>query len=235
MRHNQRGIFILLYFTIIAIYVIAVMKPVRTAGSMVQIASEMLREPGPLQLFAANGDILYRGIHGPILNDVEDRIEYTWFKVLDWGDTATISASVYKNVLNELGSLVRRKNPPAVWANSKWNYVYNPVGESRFSDLLPESNKQRSTDSSVYTLSRQQDESHTSFKYIIKPDKLLILLQRGYFNVAEKKGNYTTVDFFEPIAEAPSEPNGSRAQTISARVYVDDSLNILIEPCGFAF
>src|SRR5690606_31924921 len=99
---------LLLLFVIQIVYVI---RPVRTMKTMETIAREKLMEE-PFYLFTNKYENLYRDIEGPIITDRQNRVEFTWYKVLEWGDTASISALVYKNFLNEFSGAFRAKNEP---------------------------------------------------------------------------------------------------------------------------
>lgn len=92
MRKKIIWIIILIILTMLFVLIV---KPIRTTRVMENIAKEMLMEEGPLQLFSDNNEPIYEGIEGPIVTDMQERVEYTWYKVLEWGDTASISAFVY--------------------------------------------------------------------------------------------------------------------------------------------
>lgn len=205
-------------------------KPIRTKRVMENIAKEMLMEKGPLQLFSNNNESLYEGIEGPIVIDRKERVEYTWYKVLEWGDTASISSFVYKSFLNEFSGIFRAKNPASVTADSKWYYVNVPEGISKFEDILPEQYKKERIDFSRYKLYNKLSKISDSVNFIIIPDRLFYFLQKGYFTVEEKSDTYTIVDFYEPIANIIHKNKKDTITTMSAKVFVNDSLEVLIMP-----
>jgi hypothetical protein len=227
MRKKIIWIFI---FTIFTILLVLILKPIRTTRIMENIAKEMLIEEGPLKLFSDNGEPIYEEIKGPIVTDRQERVEYTWYKVLQWGDTASISAFVYKNFMKEFSGIFRKKNPPSVSADSKWYYVYVPEGISKFADLLPQQHYKQERDFSKYKLYYSQKEMSDSINFIVRPTQLFYFLQKGYFTVVEKHDNYTVVDFYEPIAAIGGSQANDPISTMSAKVYVNDSYEVLITP-----
>lgn len=207
-----------------------VIKPIRTTRVMENIAKEMLMEEGPLQLFSDNDEPIYEGIEGPIITDMQEIVEYTWYKVLEWGDTASISAFVYSNYLNEFSGIFRVKNPPSVAADVKWYYVYIPEGISKFTDILPKKYDSCSIDVSVFEFNSKQERIADSIDFIIKPYRLFFFLQKGHFQIVEKNDDYTIVDFYEPIANIVNKPTDEPISTMSAKIFVNDSLELLIVP-----
>lgn len=146
---------------------VLIVKPIRTTRVMENIAKEMLMEEGPLQLFSDNNEPIYEGIEGPIVTDMQERVEYTWYKVLEWGDTASISAFVYNSCLNEFSGIFRAKNPPSVTADIKWYYVYVPEGISKFTDILPKKYDSYSIDVSVFEFNSKQEKIADSINFIM--------------------------------------------------------------------
>ncbi len=197
---------------------------------MESIAREMLTEEGPLKLFSDSDEPIYKGIKGPVVIDRQERVEYTWYKVLHWGDTASISAFVYKNFLKEFSGIFRKKNPPSVTADIKWYYVYVPEGISKFADVLPPQQEKKAIDSSKYKPYQRQNEIADSINFTVIPDRLFYFLQKGYFTVIEKNDRYTIVDFYEPIANMIHRRTNDTISTMSAKVFVKDSLEVLILP-----
>jgi hypothetical protein len=197
---------------------------------MQDIAMEMLMEEGPLKLFSDNYQPIYEEIEGPIVTDRQVRVEYTWYKVLDWGDTATISAYVFKNILTEFFCIFSKKNPVSTSADDKWYYVYVANGISKFGDVLPNKHKKGAIDSSKYKPYYRKNEIPDSIKFIVESDKLFYFLQKGYFTVVEKNDDYTLVDFYEPIANIAHKYTNETTSTMSAKVFVNDSLELLIVP-----
>jgi hypothetical protein len=207
-----------------------IVKPIRTNRVMENIAKEMLMEQGPLQLFSDNNEPIYEGIEGPIVIDWKERIEYSWYKVLEWGDTASISAFVYKNFLNEFSGIFRANNPPSVTANSKWYYVYVPDGISKFTDILHTRHTNKVVDVPAFKLYQKQEDMLDTLNFIVNPNRLFFFLQKGYFQIVEKNDDYTIVDFYEPIAYMGHRCTNKTTSTMSAKVFFNDSLEILIVP-----
>ena len=216
--------------TILIMLFMLIVKPIRTKRVMENIAKEMLMEQGPLQLFSDNNEPIYEGIEGPIIIDREERVEYTWYKVLEWGDTASISSFVYKSFLNEFSGIFRAKNPASVTADSQWYYVYVPEGISKFEDILPEQYKKTGIGSSNFKSYHRQNEIADSINFTVLPERLFYFLLKGYFTVVEKNDDYTIVDFYEPIANIVHKLTDETIPTISAKLFVNDSLEVLILP-----
>jgi len=227
MRKKIIWIIILIVLTMLFVLIV---KPIRTTRVMENIAKEMLMEEGPLKLFSDNNEPIYEGIEGPIVTDMQERVEYTWYKVLEWGDTASISAFVYNSCLNEFSGIFRAKNPPSVTADIKWYYVYVPEGISKFTDILPKKYDSYSIDVSVFEFNSKQEKIADSINFIINPDRLFFFLQKGHFQIVEKNDDYTIVDFYEPIANIVDKHTVETISTMSAKVFVNDSLELLIMP-----
>lgn len=216
--------------TILIMLFVLIVKPFRTTRVMENIAKEMLMEEGPLHLFSDNGEPIYEGIEGPIITYYQKRVEFTWYKVLEWGDTASISAFVNKNFLQEYSGIFRAKNPPSVTADVKWYYVYVPEGISKFTDILPKKYDSCSIDVSVFGINSKQERIADSIDFIINPDRLFFFLRKGHFQIVEKNDNYTIVDFYEPIANIVHKHTDETISTMSAKVFVTDSLELFILP-----
>lgn len=227
MRKNLHWIII---STISVILFILIVKPIRTNSVMENIAKQMLTEEGPLQLFSENGEPIYEGIGGPKVTDRNEITEYTWYKVLEWGDTAKISAFVYKNFLNEFSGVFRKKNPPSVAADRKWYYVYIPNGISKFTDLLPNKHFVTPVDLNVFKLHSSQSNISDSISFIVSPNRLLFFLKKGYFEIVDKNDDYSIVDFYEHIAYNGPNIINENNSTISAKVVFNDSFEVIIMP-----
>lgn len=206
------------------------LKPIRTMGVMEKMAREALVDDGPFKLFSDDGKPIYNGIEGPIITDNQDRVKFTWYKVLEWGDTAKISAYVYKNFLIELNGVFRKKNPPSVAADEQWQYVYLSDGISKFTDVIPQKYKNETQDAFKVKYYHNQNETSDSIKFIIMQDRLFYFLQKGYFSVEEKNNDYTTVEFYEHIANIVHKRTNQKLDTRFAKVFVNDSLEVIIVP-----
>jgi hypothetical protein len=227
----KRKIIWIIIFTILFILFVLIVKPIRTTRGMENIAKEMLMKEGPLKLFSNNYEPIYNGIEGPKVIDRQDRIEYIWFKVLEWGDTASISAFVYKNFLKEISGILRKKNPPSVTADIKWYYVYMPKGISEFKEILPKRFDRYVGDFSVFKICPSQKKIGDSINLIVDPNRLLFFLKKGHFQIVEKNDIYTIIDFYEPIANIVHRQTNNSISTMSAKVFINDSLEVLILPC----
>lgn len=197
-----------IFLSLLIIQIFRAVRPIRTPEIMEDIAKEklMCKDNGILRLFSYNGEVIYKGIKGPIINDRQERVEYTWYKVLEWGDTARVSSFVYKNVFMELAGIFRAKNPPDVTANSQWDYVYlESKGRTtaKFSDIFPDS-VIYPNDTTIYKLHPKQYELKDTIKFIVSPRLLFYFLKKGYYFVMEKHNDYTIVEFYEPIANITS-------------------------------
>lgn len=233
MKKNKITLkFILILFITIWLYYI--IKPIRTMSVMECIAKDKLMDDGPLKLFSGNHKPIYQEIEGPIVTDRKERVEFTWYKILEWGDTAHISAFVYKNFLRDLnfmGLLFEGDTEPAdVTADIKWYYVYVPEGISKFIDILPNQYKNKSIELSEFKLYSQQTNKADSIIFIINPDRLFYFLQKGHFQIVEKNNNYAIVDFYQPIANIINKHTNDTISTMSAKVFFNDSLEVFILP-----
>ncbi len=226
----RKKIIWIIIVTIFIILFVLIVKPIRTTIVMENIAKEMLMEEGPLKLFSDNYEPIYEGIEGPVVTDRQKRIEYTWYKVLEWGDTASISAFVYKNFLIEFAGIFRKKNPTSTSADGKWYYVYVPEGISKFVDILPNQHEKNTIDSLKYKPYYRQNETSDSIKFIVNINRLFFFLQKGYFTVVEKNDTCTIIDFYEPIANIVHKHTKDTITTMSAKVFVNDFLEVLIIP-----
>jgi hypothetical protein len=216
--------------SVFIILFILIVKPIRTKGVMENIAMEMLMKDGPLKLFTVNYEPIYEDIKGPIITERQEIVEYTWYKVLNWGDTASISAYVYKNFITEFLGIINKKNPVSASADGKWYYVYLANGISKFEDILSNQHKKSAINFSKYQPFNRKNEIPDSIKFTIGPDRLFYFLQKGYFTVLEKNDTYTIVEFYEPIANIVQRYKNDTMSTMSAKVYVDDSLKVHIMP-----
>src|SRR5690606_38541281 len=111
----------------------------------------------------------------------------------EWGDTASISALVYKNFLNEFSGAFRAKNEPDVTADIKWYYIYVPEGISKFTDIIPPQYDNKAVVD--FKLNKEQESQADSIIFSIDAEGLLFFLKEGHFQVVEKQTEYTIVDF----------------------------------------
>ena len=55
-------------------------------------------------------------------------------------------------------------------------------------------------------------------------------MRKGHFQIVENNDDYTIVDFYEPIANIVDKHTVETISTMSAKVFVNDSLELLIMP-----
>lgn len=214
---------------IILIVAIIYIKPIRTVKIMEEIAKDELREP-PLGLFTEAYYNAYKGqeLDGPLIIDKGRHIEFQWYKVLKWGDTASVYANVYKYP----NSFSWRDN--FFWTNIGMNeyfYYYSfQNGTSKFEDILPSTHKKGVSDSLKYKPYYAQNKVADSISFIINIERLFYFLQKGYFIIIEKNDDYTVVDFYEPIANIIYKHSNDTISTMSAKIFFNDSLEVFIIP-----
>jgi len=217
--------------TLLYIWLVLVIRPIRTKETMALIAKDKLTDMAPLELISQ--------LEGPLIFDSKSRMKYTWYKVLEWGDTATISAWVYKCFLEDINifKIINRnhKEPPDVAANEKWYYIYVPNGISDFNDIFPINYSIKSNDTSLFKLSNKQGDWLDSITFSINPEMLLYFLKKGHFQVVRKNEKYVTVDFYQTIARIGSNHNRNAIETRSANIFLVNTLEILIIPFDVPF
>ena len=204
---------------LIIIVLFIAIRPIRTKSIIRSIAeNEFINE--------LKKDSLRKQLYGPIISEKEKYSEFKWYKVLEWGDTAAIYIDVYKNPFdNNWGNFLF----PRITMNYQWYYFLFPNGTSKFEDILPIQYEKRAIKSSDFKL-YTKNEIADSIRFIVKPDRLFYFLQKGYFSVIEKNENYTIVDYYEPIANVVHKHKNDVTSTMSAKVFVNDSLEVLIIP-----
>jgi len=184
---------------------------------------------GELENYLGEGfDTVYK-IKGPIVNNSKE--EYTtfqWYKVLSWGDTA----SVFVDVSQNLASFSWRDNYffPRITMNYQWNYLIGSI--SKLDTILPSK-----FDESIYLniqlkLYPNHDKYFEGSELTIEPERLFFFLKEGYFRILNKKYDYTIIEFYEPIGNVFYR-NGNKQNatfTLGAKVFVNDAFEILIVP-----
>jgi hypothetical protein len=225
----RKNIIWIITLTILIVLFVLIVKPIRTMKVMESIAKNELMDE-PFYLFTDKYKNLYKNVEGPIVIYRQDRVQFTWYKVLEWGDTASISAFLYKNFLIEFTGIFRSQNPSSVTADTKWYYVYVPEGISKFTEILPKRYDSNATDVSVFKLCPKQGKIADSINFIINPNRLLFFLKKGHFFIVEKNDIYTIIDFYEPIANINHRHTNESISTMSAKVFFNDSLEVLIMP-----
>jgi hypothetical protein len=172
-------------------------------------------------------DSLRKQLIGPVIIDNGVYIEFKWYKVLEWGDTSAIYIDVFRSPFKNNWS---NFFTPKITMDWQWYYFTFPNGTSKFGNILPNTNGKKADDSSKYKLYHKQNEIADSMKFTVIPDRLFYFLQKGYFTVVEKKDTYTIVDFYESIANIVHKHTNENLSTMSAKVFVNDSLGVIIMP-----
>lgn len=219
----KRFIKILLPVSLIIFIAFLILKP-RSEKRTEKIANKVL-----INYLGEGFDTTNYNVVGPLVN--VKNAEYTsfqWYKVLPWGDTA----SIYIDVFKRINSFSWRDNYfwPRITMNYKWNYLLGSLSNPE--DVLPLRFKDKIYLNNQLKLYPNQETCTDSTELLISPDWLFFFLKKGYFRVFDKKENYTVVEFLEPIGNIICI-NGDKIDTISsigAKVYVNDHFEVLIEP-----
>lgn len=168
-------------------------------------------------------------LKGPIIEKANNQnLIFQWYKVLSWGDTA----SIFIQVSPYLTSLTWRDRYfwPAINMNHQWNYLLGPITE--FKEVLPLNFNKKDSLATQLRLDSNHKTNTDSTKLLITPDKLFFFLKEGYFRVLDKKKDYTIVGFHEPIADVFYN-NGNKKDTLltpGAAIFVNETSEILIVP-----
>ena len=210
---------ILLRLLVLTVFILV--RPIRTKYIMKSIA---INEFENIQIY----DTLRKQLVGPVITEKDNYMEFKWYKVLDWGDTSAIHIDVYKRPtsFSWRDSFIW----PRITMNHQWYYFLFPLGLSKFEDILPLEQKKTEIDLAKYKLTYNDSISSELINFAVLPDRLFYFLQKGHFNFVEQNDNCTIVDFYEPIANIANKDNKESIITTSAKVYVNDSFEILIMP-----
>ncbi|MCE2972283.1 MAG: hypothetical protein LW852_02445 [Sediminibacterium sp.] len=208
-------------FGLIVIILFVLIRPIRTKSVMKSIAKD---EFDDIQVY----DSLRKHLIGPLITNKGEYYEFKWYKLLEWGDTAAVHIDVYKKP----SSFSWRDDFywPRVTMNYQWYYFLFPQGISKFADILPEQYKKEGIDSSKYKPYHGQSEIADSIHFTVIPDRLFYFLQKGYFTIVEKNDTYTIVDFYEPIANIVHKHKKDTITTMSAKVFMNDSMEVFMIP-----
>jgi len=205
----------------LTLFVLLIIRPIRTTSVMKGIAENEFEN---VSIY----DTLRKQLLGPVITDKGKYSEFKWYKVLEWGDTA----AVYIDVFKRPNSFSWRDDFfwPRITMNYQWYYFLFPKGTSKFIDILPNQYTNKKISISDFRLYNKQENVADSIKYVIKLDKLFFFLQKGYFQVMDKQENYIAIDFYEPVANIVHKDKNDTILTMSAKVFVNDSLEVLIMP-----
>jgi hypothetical protein len=214
------GIILTIVLIIILLYIIV--KPIRTTGVLKNIAQ---REFQNIPMY----DSLRKQLKGPIIIEKNKYNEFMWYRVLDWGDTAAIYIDVYKYPT----SFSWRDDYfwPRITMNYQWGYLTSG-SISTFKDVLPLKFKKNTMILSSLQLFPNQEKYYENSEVSISPDRLFYFLKKGYFEVLEKKEDYTVVAFYQPMGNvyARTQNKIDTINTMSAKVLINDAFEVLIIP-----
>lgn len=219
----KRFIKIILPISIVIFIAFVFLKP-RSEKRMEKIAYKELAN-----YLGERFDTTNYNLVGPLVNN--KNTEYTsfqWYRVLPWGDTASIYIDVFKRI--NTFSWRDIYFWPRITMNYQWNYLMG--SPSKMEDILPLGLKDTTRLKHKISFSLKQDTLSDSTELLMPAKKLFYFLQNGFFNVLDKKENYTIVEFFEPIGNIHII-NGDKCDslsTVGAKVYVNDHLEVSIEP-----
>lgn len=174
-------------------------------------------------------DSLRIQLTGPVIHDKGAYTSHTWFKVLEWGDTAMLHIDVYKRPQ----SFSWRDNFfwPRITMNYKWYYFVLQGDSSKLKGLLPDKGIRIPLEAlqlDVVQFNRVHNPQKVAF--LVPPEMLLILLKKGYFTLLEKNQTHTIVEFYEPIANVRKNGLSPKTWVSSAKVSINDSLQIFVDP-----
>lgn len=213
---------ILLTNVLIIILLCFIVKPIRTTSVLSNIAQ---REFQNIPVY----DSLRKQLKGPIILKKNKYYEFMWYRVLDWGDTAAIFIDVYKYPT----SFSWRDDYfwPRITMNYQWAYLTSGA-ISKFEDVLPPKYENLPLIMSSIKLSPNQEKYFESAELSIIPDRLFWFLKKGYFEVLEKKEDYTVVTFYQPIGNVyVRTPNKiDTINTMSAKLLINEAFEVLILP-----
>lgn len=213
---------IILTIVVIIILICLIIKPIRTTGVLSDIAQ---REFQNIPMY----DTLRKQLKGPIILNKNKFNEFMWYSVLDWGDTAAIYIDVYKYP----ASFSWRDNYfwPRITMNYQWGYLTSgPI--STFKDVLPLKYENNTVILSSLQLLTNQEKYYESSEVSISPDRLFYFLKKGYFEIIEKKEDYTVVAFYQPIGNVylKTQNKIDTINSMSAKVIINETFEVLIIP-----
>lgn len=155
-------------------------------------------------------------------NESGDGLIFTWIYILDSGDTARANIELIKT------KRLLRDERPSIYYNSKFSYIFK--SDRDLPNLLPNKYKLDSDYIGRLSLSKEQNHIDTlgNIMFIIAPDRLYDFLTRGYYKVLARYDNYTSITFYESIADL--SVNNKIESTRTAKIIFNDSSDVLILP-----
>jgi hypothetical protein len=206
---------------LIIIFLIVVIKPIRTKSVMNSIAEDVFED---ILIY----DSLRKQLESPVISDKGKYLDFKWYKVLKWGDTSIVHIEVYKWP----SSFSWRDHFywPRTTMNYQWNYFLFPNGTSKFTNLLDNKDDKKVIDKFAFKPYSKNLKIADSINFIVKPEQLFFFLQKGYFQIIDNWDSCVFIDFYEPIAKISHKYKNYSTATISAKIYVYDSLELVILP-----
>ncbi|MBU1369580.1 MAG: hypothetical protein KJ578_03815 [Bacteroidetes bacterium] len=218
---NKR-IGIILTVVVIIILLYSIVKPIRTPCVISNIAQ---REFQNIPMY----DSVRKQLKGPIILKKNKYSEFMWYRVLDWGDTAAIYIDVYKYPT----SFSWRDDYfwPRITMNYQWGYLASG-SMSTFKDVLPLKYENNTMILSSLQLFPNQENYYESSEVSISPEGLFYFLKKGYFEVLEKKEDFTVVAFYQPIGNVyvRTQNKIDTVNTMTAKVLINEAFEVLIIP-----
>ncbi len=226
---RRSKIAVVVIVTLILLAIVNWLLVPRTIGQMKEMATgDVLWSLSGMHYYGLSGEnaeAFFEELSGPLVDTThEDYIEFKWYEVLDWGDTASISCDVWRS----LSSFSWRDSYfwPRTTYNRQWSYLFDP--RSEFSDVLPTEYQGKVSILSALRLSPDQRQQTDSMEMIVDPERLLFFLKEGYFELLDQGRYHTVVGFYEPIGYIFMGLDTIRPR--AAEVYIDEAAEVLIVP-----
>ena len=199
--------------------------------SISQMRSKAIDKAGSTA-FMSNNEHRYESFRGPFMvvdtsHSEFGGIEFVWYSVLDWGDTAQVSAKVTEQSDLYYHLLGQVESPWLVNANSGYSY-FRSGKQSDLMDLLPPNH---SRDVGALRPYRDSDYEIEGVTFLKPLDLLYRFLEEGYFVILGKNEEFTVVEFYDNIARIRENTEDSTTLEIKvARVIVNAENQVMIVP-----
>jgi hypothetical protein len=157
-------------------------------------------------------------------NEDKNGLIFTWIYILETGDTAKANIE-----LSRKKRLLHDEEPLSIYFNYKHSYIFKT--DKDLINLLPRKYKlDREYINKLSLSDRQADfiDSTNNMNFIIPSERLYDYLNKGFYSVLARYDNYTSISFYEPIANL-SDKKQDR-QTRTAKIIFNDSSDVLIQP-----
>jgi hypothetical protein len=157
-------------------------------------------------------------------NKEKNGLIFTWIYILETGDTAKtfIEVSRGKRLLHD-------EEPLSIYYNYKHTYIFKT--DKDLINLLPKKYKQDNAYINKLSLSDKQNDffdTTNNLKFKVSSERLYDYLNKGFYSVLARYDNYTSIAFYEPIANLII--NNKIESTMTAKIIFDDNSNVLIKP-----